>query len=231
MNDHEMAHRVAPRLEIEVYSDIVCPWCYIGKRRLEGALDQLEPSSQRQTNRVTWRPFELNPTMPRHGMDRQVYLEAKFGGPEALRSMQDRVAAVGAKEGVPFAFDRIARTPNTFDAHRLIWHAERQKKQDAVVEALFHGYFIDGLDIGDLETLASIAQHSGLDGADTRRFLESHEGEVAVREEQGRGRRLGIRAVPHFVLNERLAISGAQPVETLRAAIEQVTNGSDITQG
>jgi 2-hydroxychromene-2-carboxylate isomerase len=139
MNDHEMAHRVAPRLEIEVYSDIVCPWCYIGKRRLEGALDRLEQSSQRRANRVTWRPFELNPTMPRHGMDRQVYLEAKFGGPEALQSMQDRVAAVGAKEGIPFAFDRIIRTPNTFDAHRLIWHAERQKKQDDVVEALFTG--------------------------------------------------------------------------------------------
>jgi predicted DsbA family dithiol-disulfide isomerase len=231
MNDHEMAHRVVPRLQIEVYSDIVCPWCYIGKRRLEGALDQLEPSSQRQTNRVTWRPFELNPTMPRHGMDRQVYLEAKFGGPEALRSMQDRVAAVGAKEGVPFAFDRIARTPNTFDAHRLIWHAERQKKQDAVVEALFHGYFIDGMDIGDLEVLVSIAQRSGLDGADTRRFLQSHEGEVAVREEQGRGHRLGISAVPHFILNERLAISGAQPVKALRAAIEQVMNGSGIPQG
>jgi predicted DsbA family dithiol-disulfide isomerase len=107
MNDHGIAQRIAPRVEIEIYSDIVCPWCYIGKRRLEGALDRLEQSSQRRANRVTWRPFELNPTMPRHGMDRQVYLEAKFGGPEALRSMQDRVAAVGAKEGIPFAFDRI----------------------------------------------------------------------------------------------------------------------------
>jgi predicted DsbA family dithiol-disulfide isomerase len=231
MNDHGLAQSAAPRLEIEVYSDIVCPWCYIGKRRLEGALDQLEPSAQRQANRVIWRPFELNPTMPRQGMDRQVYLEAKFGGPEALRSMQDRVAAVGAKEGISFAFDRILRTPNTFNAHRLIWHAEQQKKQDDVVEALFHGYFIDGLDIGDLETLVSIAQHSNLDGADTRRFLQSHDGEVAVREEQGRGHRHGIRAVPHFVLNERLAISGAQPVEALRAAIEQVTNGSGIMRG
>ncbi len=143
--------------------------------------------------------------------------------------MHDRVAAVGAKEGIPFAFDRIVRTPNTFDAHRLIWHAE-QKKQNDVVEALFHGYFIEGLDIGDLEVLASIAQRSGLDVADARRFLQSHEGEVAVREEQGRGHRLGIRAVPHFVLNERLAISGAQPVEMFRSAIEQITNGSGITQ-
>ncbi|MEP6887802.1 MAG: DsbA family oxidoreductase [Nitrospirales bacterium] len=220
MNDHGLA--------IDIYSDVVCPWCYIGKRRLEGALDQ---SSARQAPRVTWRPFELNPTMSRQGMDRRVYLEAKFGGPEALRSMQDRVAAVGAKEGIPFAFDLILMTPNTFDAHRLIWYAEQQKKQDDVVEALFHGYFIEGLDIGDLEVLASIAQRSGLDGAEARHFLQSHEGEVEVREEQGQGHRLGIRAVPYVVLNERLAISGAQPVETFRSAIDQVTNESRITQG
>ncbi|MBA2252291.1 MAG: DsbA family oxidoreductase [Nitrospirales bacterium] len=224
MNDHGVAHGLA----IDIYSDVVCPWCYIGKRRLEGALYQ---SSVGQEHRVTWRPFELNPTMPRPGMDRRVYLEGKFGGPEALRSMQDRVAAVGEKEGIPFAFDLILMTPNTFDAHRLIWHAEQQKKQDDVVEALFHGYFIEGLDIGELEVLASIAQRSGLDGADACGFLKSHKGEAEVREAQGQGQRLGLRAVPHFVLNERLAISGAQPVETFRSAIEQVTNGSGITQG
>jgi predicted DsbA family dithiol-disulfide isomerase len=227
MNDRGLAHA----LTIEIYSDVVCPWCYIGKRRLEGALDQLDQSSVQQTHRVTWRSFELNPTMPRPGMDRRVYLEAKFGGAEALQSMQHRVAAVGAKEGIPFAFDRIRMTPNTFDAHRLIWYAERQKKQDDMVEMLFHEYFIEGVDIGDREVLASIAQRNGLDGADARRFLQSHEGEAEVRDEQSRGHRLGIRAVPHFVLNERLAISGAQPVKTFRSAIEQVMNGSGISQG
>ena len=223
-------HGFAPELTIEIYSDVVCPWCYIGKRRLEGALDQWDRSSARPTHRTTWRPFELNPTMPQSGMDRRGYLEAKFGGAEALRSMQDRVTAVGAKEGIPFAFDRILTTPNTFDAHRLIWYAEQQKKQDDVVELLFYGYFIEGLDIGDREVLASIAQRSGLDGADVRRFLQYQDGEIEVLEEQGRGHRLGIRAVPHFVLNERLSISGAQPVDTLRSAIEQVTNGSGIAQ-
>jgi len=223
-------HGFAPALTIDIYSDVVCPWCYIGKRRLEGALDQWDQSSARRTHRVTWRPFELNPTMPQAGMDRRVYLEAKFGGTEALRSMQDRVTAVGAKEGIPFAVDRILRTPNTFEAHRLIWYATQQQKQDDVVELLFHGYFIEGLDIGDREVLASIAQRSGLDGTDARRFLQSREGQIEVREEQSRGHRLGIRAVPHFVLNERLSISGAQPVDTLRSAIEQVTNGSGIAR-
>jgi predicted DsbA family dithiol-disulfide isomerase len=164
-------------------------------------------------------------------MDRRVYLEEKFGGPEALQSIQDRVAAVGAKEGIPFAFDRIRRTPNTFDAHRLIWRAEQQEKQDEVVEALFHGYFVEGVDIGDLEVLVSIAQRSGLDGADACRFLKSDEGEAEVRDEEARGRGLGIRAVPHFVLNGRLSISGAQTAETFRSAIEQVTSGSGIIQG
>ena len=223
-------HAVSPALTIDIYSDVVCPWCYIGKRRLEGALDQWGQSSARRTHRMTWRPFELNPTMPQSGMDRRVYLEAKFGGPEALRSIQDRVTAVGAKEGIPFAFDRIRTTPNTFNAHRLIAYAAQQQKQDDVVELLFHSYFIEGVDIGDREVLASIAEHSGLDGAGAHRVLHSHEGESEVREQQTRGRRLGIRAVPHFVLNERLAISGAQPVDTLCSAIEQVTNGSGIAQ-
>ena len=119
MNDHGLVYEPT----IEIYSDVVCPWCYIGKRRLEGALNQLGQSSVQRRHRVTWRPFELNPTMPRSGMDRQVYLDAKFGGSEALRSMQDRVAAVGAKEGIFFAFDRFRRPPNTFDAHRLICYA------------------------------------------------------------------------------------------------------------
>jgi predicted DsbA family dithiol-disulfide isomerase len=234
MNDQEPAQGIERRLgsglAIEIYSDVVCPWCYIGKRRLEGALEQLGPLSARQAYRIIWRPFELNPAMPRSGMDRRAYLEAKFGGPEALRSMQDRVAAAGAKEGIVFAFDRIRMTPNTFHAHRLIRYARQQKQQDDVVEALFHGYFIEGLDVGDLEVLASIARHSGLDQTDADRFLKSHEGETEVRDEEARGRRLGIGAVPYFVLNERLAISGAQPVETFRSAIEQVTNGRVITQ-
>ena len=110
-------------LTVDVYSDVVCPWCYIGKRRLEQALESVQVQA---TARVFWRPFQLNPTMPKAGMDRRVYLEAKFGGPGEMKAIQDRVAAVGTSVGIEFVFDRIARTPNTFEAHRLIRFAQQQ---------------------------------------------------------------------------------------------------------
>jgi len=130
-------------IRIDVYSDVICPWCYVGKRRLERALQQV---SETVKTRVVWRPFQLNPTMPKNGLDRRQYLETKFGGPEAARAIYDQVAAAGAAEHIPFAFDRIARTPNTFAAHRLIWLAGHQGKQDEMVEVLFHHYFVEGGD-------------------------------------------------------------------------------------
>ena len=131
---------------IEIYSDVVCPWCFVGKRRLERALETAGYASRA---RVSWRPFELNPTMPKSGMDRRVYLEAKFGGAEARRAMEERVAKAGEADGLVFAFDRIERTPNTFDAHRLIWLANQQGRQIEMVDALFRAYFQEGKDIGD----------------------------------------------------------------------------------
>ncbi len=207
-------------LAIEVYSDVVCPWCYVGKRRLEQALESVgrQPSAL-----VFWRPFQLNPTMPKAGMDRRVYLEAKFGGPGEMQAIHDRIAGAGVSAGIEFAFDRIARTPNTFDAHRLIWFAQQQGRQDSVVEELFHGYFTEGLNIGEAEVLVSLAGRAGLDGAAVGRFLQSDDGIEAVRQEEARGRQLGIRGVPHFVLNGKTAVSGAQTVETFVSAIEQGT--------
>jgi predicted DsbA family dithiol-disulfide isomerase len=207
-------------LAIEVYSDVVCPWCYIGKRRLEQALETL---NRRDTTRVIWRPFQLNPTMPQAGMDRRVYLEAKFGGSAEMQAMLDRVAAVGVTVGIDFAFGRIARTPNTFDAHRLLWFAEQQGRQDEVVEELFHGYFTEGLNIGQVETLVSLAVRAGLEEDKVKRFLQAQEGADQVRQDEAHSHRLGIRGVPYFVLNGKTAISGAQPVETFLPAIEQVT--------
>lgn len=209
----------APVLAIEVYSDVICPWCYVGKRRLEQAL---ESAGRQKSALVFWRPFQLNPTMPKAGMDRHVYLEAKFGGPGEMQAIQDRIAGAGASAGIEFAFDRIARTPNTFDAHRLIWFAQQQGRQDAVVEELFHGYFTDGLNIGEAEVLVSLAGRAGLDGAAVGRFLQSHDGIEVVRQEEAHGRQLGIRGVPYFVLNGKTVVSGAQPVETFLAAIEQI---------
>jgi predicted DsbA family dithiol-disulfide isomerase len=208
------------RIHIEIYSDVVCPWCYIGKRRLERALDQIDGAADA---RITWRPFQLNPTMPKAGMDRRVYLEAKFGGPAAVKAIQDRVAAAGALEGIEFAFDRIARTPNTVDAHRLIWLAQREGKQDEVVDELFHAYFVEGLDIATHGGLLVLAERAGLECERTRAFLESDEGVAEVRDEEAQGHRLGIRAVPYFLFNGTAAISGAQPVETFVSTIDELS--------
>ncbi len=204
-------------LHIEVYSDVVCPWCYVGKRRLERALMEFDGDI-----RVTWRPFQLNPTMPVAGMDRRVYLETKFGGPGEIKAIQDHVIAVGTSVGIEFAFDRIARTPNTFDAHRLIWFAQQQGRQDEAVGELFHGYFTEGLNVGQPEALVSLAVRAGLDEATVSRLLKSDEGTVEVKAEEAAGHKLGIRGVPYFIVNGTYAISGAQPVETFVSALKRV---------
>ncbi|MDP9132463.1 MAG: DsbA family oxidoreductase, partial [Nitrospirota bacterium] len=149
-------------------------------------------------------------------------LEAKFGGPDKTKGIQDRVASVGVSAGIDFAFDRIARTPNTFDAHRLIWFALQHGRQDEIVEELFHGYFTEGLSIGAAESLVSLSVRAGLDGERVSRLLETDEGADPVRDEEARGHQLGIRGVPYFVLNGTSTLSGAQPVETFVSAIEQV---------
>ncbi|MEB2337492.1 MAG: DsbA family oxidoreductase [Nitrospirales bacterium] len=203
-------------LTIEVYSDVVCPWCYVGKRRLEQALEAL---GRQNDACVVWRPFQLNPTMPKAGMDRRVYLEAKFGSAREVTAIQERLATVGRTVGIDFAFGRMERTPNTFDAHRLICFADREGYQNDVVEELFHGCFTEGMNVGQPETLVTLARRAGLDGDRVRTFLESDDGAEAVRDEEERGRRLGIRGVPYFLVNGKPALSGAQPVETFVAAI------------
>jgi predicted DsbA family dithiol-disulfide isomerase len=210
-------------LTIEVYSDVVCPWCYIGKRRLERALGQLNGAAPA---RITWRPYQLNPTMPKDGMDRTTYLEAKFGSLDAFRQMEEHVLAAGAAERIPFAFDKISRTPNTFLAHRLIWYAEQQGRQDAVVESLFRGYFTEGADIGSVPVLGQLAGRAGLDAVAVESFLQREEGATEVKAEEAAGHRLGIRGVPYFVLNGSISISGAQPPDIFVTAIRQAEKQS-----
>ena len=211
-------------IQIEIYSDVVCPWCFIGKRRLEQALETVGYAQQTD---IAWRMFQLNPTMPKEGMDRRDYLDQKFGGTEARRAIQERVAKAGEANGIVFAFDRIERTPNTFDTHRLNWIAQRQGKHDDLVEAQFHAYFTEGRDIGDDQTLVDVATETGLDRAAVARFLASDQGIEDVRAEEAAGHRLGIRGVPYFVVNGTYGISGAQPpdrfVSVLRnAAADEV---------
>lgn len=205
-------------MQIEIYSDVVCPWCFIGKRRLEQAL---ETAGHAQQTHIAWRPFQLNPTMPKEGMDRRVYLDAKFGGTEARRAIEERIAKAGEADGIVFAFDRIERTPNTFDAHRLIWFAEQQGCQDEVVEALFHSYFAKGREIGNLDSLAEIASDCELNREEVERFLSSGRAVQEVRAEEAAGHRLGIRGVPYFILNGSISISGAQLPDIFVSALQQ----------
>lgn len=203
-------------LTIDVYSDVVCPWCYVGKRRLERALDHMKAGTQAH---ITWRPFQLNPTMPQEGMDRSAYLEAKFGSLEAFRRVEEHVLAAGEAEHIPFAFEKIARTPNTFLAHRLIWYAAQQGCQDAVVDSLFRGYFEEGADVGSRSALVQLAERGGLSAEG---FLQGAGGTAEVKAEESAGRKLGIRGVPYFVLDGAYGISGAQPAEVFVSAIEKV---------
>ncbi len=212
-------------IRIDVYSDVICPWCYVGKRRLERALQQV---SETVKTRVVWRPFQLNPTMPKNGLDRRQYLETKFGGAEAARAIYDQVAAAGAAEHIPFAFDRIARTPNTFAAHRLIWLAGHHGKQDEMVELLFRRYFLEGGDVGSIETLSLVAAQAGLDQTATETFLTGDEGVGEVKAEEAAGHRLGIRSVPYFVVNGAYALSGAQSPEHFVAVLRENAAGSAV---
>jgi predicted DsbA family dithiol-disulfide isomerase len=205
-------------MQIDIYSDIVCPWCFVGKRRLERALSELKDVVKAE---VTWRPFQLNPTMSLDGMDRATYLKAKFGSLEAFGRMEEQLLAAGADEQIPFAFEKIQRTPNTFAAHRLVWYAALQGKQDKVVENLFGAYFLEGGNLGDVKTLAHVAVEAGLDRTETETFLASEKGVVEVKAEEAVGRRLGISGVPYFVFNGSISISGAQPPDIIVSAIRQ----------
>ncbi|MGZ8375089.1 MAG: DsbA family oxidoreductase, partial [Nitrospira sp.] len=198
-------------LTVDIYSDVICPWCYVGKRRLERALKAWNGVPVN----VRWRPFQLNPTMPRNGIDRRQYLDAKFGSPAATQVIYDQVSTAGTEEGIQFAFERIVRTPNTFAAHRLIWLAGHHGKQDEMVELLFRQYFLEGGDIGNIETLSQAAAHAGLDRTSIETFLTGDEGIEAVKAEEAAGHRVGIRGVPYFVFNRTSALSGAQPPERL----------------
>jgi predicted DsbA family dithiol-disulfide isomerase len=208
-------------MRVDIVSDVICPWCYIGKRRLERAL-ALRPEVSIDTS---WRPFQLNPDMPADGIDRRAYLAAKFGGSAHAERIYANVTEAGASVGIPFAFDRIRRTPNTRNAHRLIRYATAQDRADAVVEALFEGYFTAGRDIGDRETLAEIASEAGLDAKETSQWLAGSAELEQVLAEDRSARRLGINAVPCFIFEGQYAVSGAQEPEFFLPVFDLMRNG------
>src|SRR4051812_25352727 len=193
-------------LTIDVVSDVICPWCFIGKRRLERALALLgNPADVR----VVWRPFQLNPRMPAEGMERRAYRTTKFGSWEKSLALDAQVAEAGRGEGIAFAFDRMARTPNTFDAHRLLWLAGKLGVQDGVAESLFRGYFTGGADLNDRPTLIAVAAEGGIPTADAERLVAGDEGLSEVLAEEGRYKALGVSGVPSFFLDGVPAFSGA----------------------
>jgi predicted DsbA family dithiol-disulfide isomerase len=215
--------RVSSRIQIEVFSDVVCPWCFIGKRRLEEALRRLpqsgDPASGYAPPEVRWRAFQLNPWLPREGMDRAEYVARKFGS--AAGDVYGRVARVGRHVGIPFAFDRIARQPNTVDAHRLVRLAGLESRQDAMVETLFQAYFLEGADLTSEAVLLDLAQRAGLDPQRAQACLHDERIRAAVLDEDRMARELGVEGVPFFVFDRRLAVSGAQEPEVLLRAMDR----------
>lgn len=203
-------------LAVNVISDVICPWCFIGKRRLEKAIAAHDGSVK-----VRWLPFQLNPQMPREGVSRREYRTRKFGSWERSLELDGQVAASGASEGIHFAFDRIQKTPNTLDAHRLIWLADTEGVQDAVVEALFRAYFTDGRDISDQQSLLDVVAEAGLDHSKADGVLNSAGGQEAIQEADALTRQVRVEGVPFFVINGKVTLSGAQPPDAFLAAFTQ----------
>ena len=210
------------KLSIEVIADVICPWCYIGKRRLEKAIAAMDPQHK---VRVHWLPFELNRSMPQEGVSRQEYVTAKYGSWEHALEIDAKVIAVGKAEGIHFALDRIEQTPHTLDAHRMIWLANRYGVQEAVVEALFRAYFTEGKDIGRWETLLDVVAEAGLDRNDAERVLNSDEGVQSIEEVHDRSWRHGIYGVPCFVVDEEITLSGARELESFLVDLNQALAG------
>ena len=211
----------APALTIDVVSDVMCPWCYIGKRRLEAALDEVRAEMDVE---VRWRPYQLDPTLPKQGKDRQQYLEDKFGGAAGAEQAYAAIRAAGIDEDIPFAFDKIEVSANTLDAHRLIrWAGSLGlTTQQEVVDLLFKAYFEDGKNIGDDAVLKQIAEQAGLEMPVIERLLAGDADRDTVAAEIDQARQMGVTGVPCFIIDMQYAVVGAQSGEALADAMRKV---------
>jgi predicted DsbA family dithiol-disulfide isomerase len=208
-------------VDVDIISDVMCPWCFIGKRRFEEALALL-PSTVAVT--VHWRPFQLDPSLPASGKDRKTYLENKFGSAARAAELYQNVSNAGTAVGIDFKFDAIAVSPNTLDAHRLIRWAQSagHGMQDDIVEALFQAYFIDGRNIGDIEILIDIASSHGMDAKLVRELMESDADRDEVSREVAVAGQMGVTGVPCFVVENRYAVMGAQDPAVIANALTEV---------
>lgn len=207
---------MARKLIIDVVSDVICPWCFLGKRRLDKALASL-PDVEAD---IGWRPFMLDPTIPLEGLDRRTYLENKFGE-ERLATLHDPLVAAGREDGVPYQFDKITRTPNTLNAHRLLRWSHVEGKQHDMAERLFMAYWNQGRDVGDVATLATIAGEAGMDAEAIAARLATDEDADKVGQEIGIAQKMGITGVPCFVLAQKFGVMGAQAPAQLADAINR----------
>ena len=205
-------------IRLDIISDVACPWCYVGKAYLDRSLEA-HPDHPFE---IEWHPFQLNPEMPKTGMDRRSYVEAKFGAKERAVQVHLPLVEHARKAGVELNLDRIGRTPNTLDAHRLIHWAGLEGRQTPMVSALFRAYWRDGRDIGDATTLAAIAGEVGLDPAMTQRLLQGDGDAEAIRTRDAHARSRGVNAVPTFIIANQHVLQGAQPAETWANIIEEI---------
>ena len=218
MSDTQATGGTAPEpITIDVVSDTICPWCYIGKRRLEQAL-ALRPDV---AVAVRWRPFLLDPTIPKGGVDRQEYLEKKFGGPERARQIYAQIEDAAKSEGLDVHFSRIVRTPNTIDSHRLLHWAAGTGKQSDVAESLFRRYFTEGRNIESPDELQSAAEENGISGEDLAAFLGGDEDRETVEQGIAHAQAIGVTGVPCFIFDGRFGVMGAQSPEALAQAIDR----------
>ena len=210
--------------DLTIVSDVICPWCFVAKKNLEKAL---ELAGNDLAVKITWRPFELNPGMPKEGLNRREYRSKKFGSWEQSQNLDAQVASAGKLAGITFHHDLMERTPNTFNAHRLIWLAGEEGVQDAVVEALFRAYFVEGRDVGDTNVLAEIAKQAGLSDTAVAAFLEGTAGTEEVHLEAETAKVGGISGVPTFILNGEELFSGAMKPENIAARLREAAAAHD----
>jgi len=209
------------KIRIDVVSDVVCPWCYIGKRRLEKALSQLPENYEID---LSFLPFELNPDTPTAGVDHKKYLAKKFGSSERYHQLTNHVTGVASGEGLNFDYEKQSVIPNTLDSHRLIQYAKKFGKQLEIKEALMKAYFIDGVDLSKTENLAVIARKNGFDAT---AFLNSNEGALEVKQMEQLNSQRGISGVPFYIINNKYGVSGAQPSDTFVEILNEVAKGKN----
>lgn len=212
-----------PKIKIDVVSDVVCPWCYIGKRRLEKAISNLNGQIEVE---VEFHPFELNPDMPKEGKNQRVHLTNKFGGADRYKQITSNVTKVAEEEGLNFNFEKQEVSPNTRDAHRIIRYAKSEGKQAEVKEAFLKAYFEDGIDLSRNENLVQVAAKAGLDAEKVSSLLDSNEGLIEVELEERINSQRGISGVPYFIINNKYGVSGAQPSEVFEKAFLDIAKES-----